>query len=47
MKTELVVTCAKCGDEFIKLVEAIQHCVRKHGMTHQQAQNELKLHRRG
>lgn len=39
-------TCAKCRQTFTDLATALAHCQRKHGMTRQQAQNEMKLHAR-
>lgn len=39
-------TCTKCGESFHQLVGALGHAMREHGMTRQQAQNELKLHRK-
>lgn len=38
--------CAKCGDEFDTLAQVLKHCQREHGMTRQEAQNEIKEHRR-
>jgi hypothetical protein len=37
--------CAKCGDEFPNLASALKHCQREHGMTRQQAQNEIRTHK--
>jgi hypothetical protein len=39
-------TCAKCTKTFNDLGKALAHAQREHGITRQQAQNEIKLHRR-
>ena len=39
-------TCARCGEKFHQLAGALGHAIRQHGMTRQQAQNELKIHAR-
>lgn len=40
----MVYTCDICNDEFGSLADALRHCQREHGMTRQQAQNEIKEH---
>ena len=46
MKGTTTMNCSKCGKAFSDLATALAHCQREHGMTRQQAQNELKLHRK-
>lgn len=38
-------TCSKCKDGYDTLPGALGHAMRAHGMTRQQAQNEIKVHR--
>ena len=44
--TSTELTCSKCGKGFSTLAEALRHCQKAHGITRQQAQNEIKIHRR-
>jgi hypothetical protein len=38
--------CAKCGLPVRSLAAGLDHAIRNHNLTRQQAQNEIKRHKR-